>query len=61
MNQLIGFLDQGGSVEETLAGQSENSALWAVHMKREAEDTSMLSHSLLALTLSEVFNRQRIL
>ena len=61
LNKLIGFLDQGGSVEETLPGRSENSALRAVRAKREAEDTGMLSHSLLALTLSEVFNRQRIL
>ena len=60
LNQLIGFLDKGGSVKETLAGRSENSALRAVRAKREAEDAGMLRPSLLALILSEVFDRQRI-
>ena len=51
LNQLIGFLDKGGSVKETLAGRSENSAFRAVRAKREAEEAGMLCHSLLTLAL----------
>ncbi|GLB36502.1 putative GTPase-activator protein for Rho-like GTPases [Lyophyllum shimeji] len=38
LNQLIGFLDKGGAVKETLGGGRENQALRTVRTKREADE-----------------------
>ncbi|RDB29694.1 Rho GTPase-activating protein 27 [Hypsizygus marmoreus] len=38
LNQLIGFLDKGGSVKDTLGGGRENQALRTVRTKREADE-----------------------
>lgn len=38
LNQLIGFLDKGGSVKDSLGGGRENQALRNVRTKREAEE-----------------------
>jgi len=37
LNQLIGFLDKGGSVKDSLGGR-ENPALRTVRAKREADE-----------------------
>lgn len=41
LNQLIGFLDKGGSVKDSL-GARENQAVRTVRAKREAEEAGKL-------------------
>ncbi|KAG5653500.1 hypothetical protein H0H81_012710 [Sphagnurus paluster] len=41
LNQLIGFLDKGGAVKESLGGGRENQALRTVRTKREADEAEL--------------------